>query len=144
MGEEIRAFNNLNWYRATGDAPFSLIGLNGYGPNLNIARDPRYGRTSEVPGEDPFLTGSYAVAMTRGGQGLDEYENGKSKFLKMTLGLKHYDLYSVEVTSHYLKSSLQTLPLITLFVFLFRTTAQVSSRTSLHMTSGRRSFRNTG
>lgn len=40
MGDEIRAFNNLRWYRATGDSPHSLIGLNGYGPNLNIARDP--------------------------------------------------------------------------------------------------------
>ena len=29
MGEEMRAFNNLNWYRATGDAPNSQIGLNG-------------------------------------------------------------------------------------------------------------------
>ena len=42
----------------------------GYGPNLNIARDPRYGRTSELPGEDPFLTGTYAVNMVRGGQGM--------------------------------------------------------------------------
>lgn len=97
MSLEMRAFNNLRWYRATGDAPKSLIGLNGYGPNLNIARDPRYGRISELPGEDPFLTGSYASAMVRGGQGMDEYEAGKSKFLRMTLGLKHYDLYSVEV-----------------------------------------------
>ena len=96
MGEEMRAFNNLRWYRATGDAPHSLIGLNGYGPNLNIARDPRYGRTSELPGEDPFLSGQYAVAMVRAAQGNDDYESGKSKFLKMTLGLKHYDLYSVE------------------------------------------------
>ena len=119
MGEEMRAFNNLRWYRATGDASHSLIGLNGYGvnttacqrvfltrllflthavlqPNLNIARDPRYGRTSELPGEDPFLSGQYAVAMVRAAQGNDDYESGKSKFLKMTLGLKHYDLYSVE------------------------------------------------
>ena len=96
MGEEIRALNNLRWYRMTGDAPKSLIGLNGYGPNLNIARDPRYGRTSELPGEDPFLTGSYAVAMVRGGQGMDAYGSGSSKFLKMTLGLKHYALYTVE------------------------------------------------
>jgi hypothetical protein len=134
MGEEMRAFNNLRWYRATGDAPHSLIGLNGYGPNLNIARDPRYGRISEVPGEDPFLTGTCrcrnsscvppaapaislppcsacilillrisgwffcidAVEMVRGGQGNDAYESGKSQFLKMTLGLKHYALYTVE------------------------------------------------
>ena len=129
MGNEIRAFNNLRWYRMTGDAPNSLIGLNGYGPNLNIARDrshsaqyvccfvasfvpplvcgvarlsdsctgaARYGRTSELPGEDPFLTGTYAVNMVRGGQGMDEFESGHSKHLKMTLGLKHYALYTVE------------------------------------------------
>jgi beta-glucosidase-like glycosyl hydrolase len=93
MSEEMRAFNNLRWYRATQDAPYSLIGLNGYGPNLNIARDPRYGRISEVPGEDPFLTGTYAVEMVRAGQGMDAFESGSSKFLKMTLGLKHYALY---------------------------------------------------
>ena len=97
MGDEIRAFNNLGWYRATGDAPNSLIGLNGYGPNINIARDPRFGRTSELPGEDPFLSGTYATEMVRGGQGLDAFESGDSNHLKMTLGLKHYDLYSVEV-----------------------------------------------
>ena len=97
MGDEMRAFNNLNWYRATGDAPKSLIGLNGYGPNLNIARDPRYGRTSELPGEDTYLTGQYAINMVRGGQGNDDYDSGKSKYLKMTLGLKHYALYGVEV-----------------------------------------------
>lgn len=96
MGQEMRAFNNLNWYRATDDAPYSLIGLNGYGPNINIARDPRYGRTSELPGEDPFLSGTYAVNMVRGAQGLDEYDSGSSKYLKTTFGLKHYALYSVE------------------------------------------------
>ena len=96
MGNEIRAFNNLNWYRATPDSPYSLIGLNGYGPNLNIARDPRFGRISELPGEDPYLSGEYAVQMVRGGQGMDAYEQGTSKYLKMTLGLKHYALYSVE------------------------------------------------
>jgi hypothetical protein len=96
MGEEMRAFNNLRWYRMTGDAPKSLIGLNGYGPNLNIARDPRYGRTSELPGEDPYLTGQYAISMVRGGQGMDAFESKKSRFLKMTMGLKHYALYTVE------------------------------------------------
>eukprot|EP00039_Didymoeca_costata_P030626 m.30608 g.30608 ORF g.30608 m.30608 type:complete len:811 (-) comp8218_c0_seq1:49-2481(-) len=97
MGNEMRAFNNLQWWRATADAPHSLIGLNGYGPNMNIGRDPRYGRISELPGEDPFLTGTYAVNMVRGGQGMDEFASGKSKFLKMTMGLKHYALYNVEV-----------------------------------------------
>ena len=34
--------------------------------------------------------------MVRAAQGMDDYESGKSKFLKMTLGLKHYALYTVE------------------------------------------------
>ena len=38
MGEEMRAFNNLRWYRATGDAPHSLIGLNGYGVNTTACQ----------------------------------------------------------------------------------------------------------
>ena len=29
------------------------------GPNVNLQRDPRWGRTQEVPGEDPYLTGEY-------------------------------------------------------------------------------------
>ena len=50
----------------------------------NIARDPRYGRTSELPGEDAFLTGTYAVNMVRAAQGMDDYESGKSKFMKVS------------------------------------------------------------
>ena len=34
--------------------------------------------------------------MVRGGQGMDEFEAGRSKYMKMTLGLKHYALYTVE------------------------------------------------
>lgn len=62
MGEEMRAFNNLRWYRATGDAPNSLIGLNGYGPNMNIARDPRYGRTRQAC-QCPFFCHSLLTSL---------------------------------------------------------------------------------
>jgi hypothetical protein len=50
ISTEMRALNNLNWYRGV-EAPHSFIGLTGYGPNINIARDPRFGRISELPGE---------------------------------------------------------------------------------------------
>lgn len=33
------------------EAPYSFISLSGYGPNINIERDPRFGRNSELPGE---------------------------------------------------------------------------------------------
>jgi beta-glucosidase-like glycosyl hydrolase len=93
MAEEMRAFNNLDWYRGTSDAPHSLIGLHGYGPNINLIRDPRWGRNSECPSEDPFLAGQYSKYYVTGAQRPD---GDGSKFYKMTLGLKHYDAYSVE------------------------------------------------
>jgi len=67
------------------------VGLTGFGPNINLVKDPRYGRNSELAGEDPFLSGSYAVAYTQGMQQVDE--NGQ---LKMLNYLKHYTAYSVE------------------------------------------------
>ncbi|MEW9572717.1 glycoside hydrolase family 3 C-terminal domain-containing protein [Rhodanobacter sp. Si-c] len=46
-------------------------GLTIWSPNINIDRDPRWGRGQETYGEDPFLTGSLAVAFVRGIQGDD-------------------------------------------------------------------------
>lgn len=51
IGIELRAFNNANWPRAVG--PNEFIGVTGFGPNINIARDPRFGRTSV------WLTGGF-------------------------------------------------------------------------------------
>merc|ERR1719498_1990534 len=84
----MRAFNNLGWHRhASGDK----IALTGFGPNINIARDPRFGRASELPGEDPFLNGHYAAEMVRGMQ--EEDSKGHPKMLAY---LKHYTAYSTE------------------------------------------------
>jgi hypothetical protein len=40
FGYEMRAFNNARWPRFSYDA-IDFIGITGYGPNINIARDPR-------------------------------------------------------------------------------------------------------
>ena len=40
--------------------------LNCFGPNINIFRDPRWGRGHETFGEDPYLTGTLAAAFMRG------------------------------------------------------------------------------
>ena len=63
LGSEMRALNNLGWHRAAGDESKAFIALTGFGPNINIARDPRFGRSSELPGEDPLLSGRYAIEM---------------------------------------------------------------------------------
>ncbi|XP_008796726.2 probable beta-D-xylosidase 6 [Phoenix dactylifera] len=47
-------------------------GLTFWAPNINIFRDPRWGRGQETPGEDPMLTSDYAVEYVRGFQGEDD------------------------------------------------------------------------
>ena len=89
ISTEMRAFNNLHWPRGTG--PEDYIGVTGFGPNINIARDPRFGRTSELPGEDPYLNGHYAKHMVEGM--MEEDDNGHPRMLPY---LKHFTAYSTE------------------------------------------------
>jgi beta-glucosidase-like glycosyl hydrolase len=78
LSTEMRAFNNINGVRGTDDKKSAFIGLRGFGPDINMARDPRWGRNCEVPGEDPFLSGQYAVHFVRGMQ-----EGEDPRYLKM-------------------------------------------------------------
>lgn len=80
-------------------------GLTFWTPNVNIYRDPRWGRGQETPGEDPFLNGEYAVAFVRGLQGEAMEGQGDSdaappKFLKASGCCKHFSSYSQEVPRH--------------------------------------------
>ena len=63
-------------------------GLTFWTPNINLFRDPRWGRGMETYGEDPFLTGRMAVAFIRGMQGDDP------KYLKTIATAKHYAVHS--------------------------------------------------
>ena len=54
-------------------------GITFFTPNINIFRDPRWGRGMETFGEDPFLTAQMGLAAVRGLQGHNEAENGKRK-----------------------------------------------------------------
>lgn len=52
-------------------------GLTFWAPNINIFRDPRWGRGQETPGEDPMVVSSYAVEFVKGFQGQNlRNENG--------------------------------------------------------------------
>ncbi len=63
-------------------------GLTYWTPNINIFRDPRWGRGQETYGEDPFLTASIAQAFVAGLQGDDP------KYLKAAACAKHYAIHS--------------------------------------------------
>ncbi len=58
--------------------------LSYWSPTINMARDPRWGRNEETYGEDPYLTGQYAVEFVKGMQGSDK------KYLKTIATLKHF------------------------------------------------------
>lgn len=63
-------------------------GLTFWSPNINIFRDPRWGRGQETYGEDPYLTGEIAVQFIKGLQGDDP------RYLKTIATSKHYAVHS--------------------------------------------------
>jgi beta-glucosidase len=63
-------------------------GLTFWSPNINIFRDPRWGRGQETYGEDPYLTSRLGVAFVKGLQGDDP------KYLKVVATPKHYAVHS--------------------------------------------------
>ncbi|HTI96343.1 MAG TPA: glycoside hydrolase family 3 C-terminal domain-containing protein [Rudaea sp.] len=63
-------------------------GLTFWSPNINIFRDPRWGRGQETYGEDPFLTSRMGVAFVRGMQGDDP------KYRKLDATAKHFAVHS--------------------------------------------------
>lgn len=71
-----------------GQAGRRYQGLTYWTPNINIFRDPRWGRGQETYGEDPFLTAMLGKAFVRGLQGDDP------KYLKAAACAKHYAVHS--------------------------------------------------
>ncbi|MDD2764208.1 MAG: glycoside hydrolase family 3 C-terminal domain-containing protein [Opitutaceae bacterium] len=63
-------------------------GLTFWSPNINLFRDPRWGRGQETYGEDPFLTGRLAVAFITGLQGDDP------RYVKILACAKHFAVHS--------------------------------------------------
>ncbi|WP_037316952.1 glycoside hydrolase family 3 C-terminal domain-containing protein [Salegentibacter sp. Hel_I_6] len=85
ISDEARGTHNTaveNGYRR------QYSGLTFWTPNINIFRDPRWGRGQETYGEDPFLTSRLGVAFVKGLQGDDD------KYLKTAAAAKHYAVHS--------------------------------------------------
>ncbi len=85
IGTEARAKNNAKWSANPG---LYCKTLSLWSPNINIFRDPRWGRGQETYGEDPFLTSRFGVAFVTGLQGDDP------KYLKTIATVKHYAVHS--------------------------------------------------
>jgi len=63
-------------------------GLTFWSPNINIFRDPRWGRGHETYGEDPYLTGQMGIQFVKGLQGDDD------KYLKLIATAKHFAVHN--------------------------------------------------
>ncbi len=85
ISTEARAKYNEN--QAKGDHGI-YKGLTMWSPNVNIFRDPRWGRGQETYGEDPYLTGILGTAFVKGLQGDDE------KYIKTAACAKHFAVHS--------------------------------------------------
>ena len=73
-------------------------GLSFWTPNINIFRDPRWGRGQETYGEDPYLTERMGLAVVNGLQGQDyansKQQTAKSKYKKLLACAKHFAVHS--------------------------------------------------
>ncbi|XP_012455161.1 beta-D-xylosidase 1 [Gossypium raimondii] len=67
-----------------------MAGLTYWSPNVNIFRDPRWGRGQETPGEDPVLAGKYAANYVRG------LQSPTGIRLKVAACCKHYTAYDLD------------------------------------------------
>jgi beta-glucosidase len=85
IGTEARAKHNLAVKAGRRDI---MEGLDFWSPNINIFRDPRWGRGQETYGEDPFLTGRMGVAFVTGLQGDDP------KYFRVISTPKHFAVHS--------------------------------------------------
>ncbi len=87
ISTEARAIDNNYRQHHNGDSG-EYFGLTFWSPNINIFRDPRWGRGQETYGEDTFLTGTLGVQFIRGLQGDDP------NYIKAMACAKHYAVHS--------------------------------------------------
>jgi len=85
ISDEIRANYNAAQKRK---GSLQYNGINVWSPNINIYRDPRWGRGQETYGEDPYLTTQMGIAYITGIQGNDK------RYLKVAACAKHFVMHS--------------------------------------------------
>jgi len=98
-----------------GAAPGRIAYLNYWSPNINIFRDPRWGRGQETYGEDPFLTSRMGVAFVKGMQGDDP------RYLKTIATPKHFAVHSgPEPLRHSFDAKVSEYDLVNTYLYAFK------------------------
>jgi beta-glucosidase len=101
----------------TATLPGRTAGLTYWSPNINIFRDPRWGRGQETYGEDPYLTARMGVAFVTGMQGKDP------RYLKVVSTPKHYAVHSgPEPERHVFDARVSEYDLVNTYLPAFRAT----------------------
>lgn len=99
----------------TGTLPGRTAGLTYWSPNINIFRDPRWGRGQETYGEDPYLTSRMGVAFVKGMQGNDPH------YLKTVATPKHFAVHSgPEALRHVFDAKVSEYDLMSTYLPAFR------------------------
>jgi beta-glucosidase len=123
ISDEARAKHHVN--AAKGD--FDIYhGLTVWTPNINIFRDPRWGRGHETYGECPFLTSIMGVAFVRGLQGDDP------QYLKLVATPKHFAVHSgPELGRHEFNAVVSDFDLYDTYLPAFRATVMIGKAYSV-------------
>ena len=87
VSDEARA--KYNQWIQTGHENKRFLSLSVWTPNVNIFRDPRWGRGQETYGEDPYLTSRMGISVVKGLQGPDD-----ARYRKLLACAKHYAVHS--------------------------------------------------
>ncbi|HZS53084.1 MAG TPA: glycoside hydrolase family 3 C-terminal domain-containing protein [Bryobacteraceae bacterium] len=101
-------------------------GLTFWSPNINIFRDPRWGRGQETYGEDPYLTSQMAIAFIKGMQGTDPH------YFKTIATSKHYAVHSgPETGRHGFDARVNSEELTGTYLYAFKATVETAGVDSL-------------
>ncbi|MFJ4621543.1 glycoside hydrolase family 3 N-terminal domain-containing protein [Streptomyces sp. NPDC088812] len=100
ISDEVRGFLDKSLWGTgqnnIGASPDDYGSLTFWAPTVNMDRDPRWGRTDEGFGEDPYLVAALAGAYVNAYQGQTEDGTPREKYLKVAATAKHYALNNVE------------------------------------------------
>jgi beta-glucosidase len=101
-------------------------GLTFWSPNINIFRDPRWGRGQETYGEDPYLTARLGIAFVKGLQGSDP------KTLKLVATPKHYAVHSgPESTRHHFDAQIDEREMREFYLYAFEACVKEAKAASI-------------